>query len=84
MIPIHKGKNLGKVTALWCKEIGIESLEEIKTLGAVKVYKAMKTMRPKQVNLVCLWALEGAVTGTHWLKISKKRKEELKKEVENV
>lgn len=81
MTPVHKGKNLGKMTALWCKEIGIESLEEIKSLGAVAVYTSLKAIRPTQVSLVCLWALEGAVTDTHWLKISKKRKAELKRQL---
>jgi DNA transformation protein len=68
--------NLRLGTERMLKKAGISSVAELKQAGSVGAYKAIKQSN-STVSLELLWALEGALNGTHWSVVSKERREEL-------
>jgi DNA transformation protein and related proteins len=57
--------NLGPKASQMLAAVGITSLSQLKRMGAVAAYaKVKKTGLNASLNL--LWALEGAITDTHW------------------
>jgi DNA transformation protein len=75
---ISELKNLGPVTARLLNEAGIESERQLHSIGPVAAYCRLKHMAPLRITLVCLYALEGALSDTHWNKIPGSRKEALR------
>jgi DNA transformation protein len=76
-------KNLGPTILKNLESIGIKCLEDLKKIGPVGVYKKLQKTYPNKTWPVCyyLYSIEGALTGKHWDKIGKKRKDELLREV---
>lgn len=68
--------NLGPKSARWLAEIGIHNLDDLKRVGAVAAFLELKRAG-MDVSVVMLYALEGAVTHTHWLEVRRERKNEL-------
>lgn len=52
-------KNIGEKSVDWLIAIGIESVDDIESLGAVEVYRRLQVQYP--VNRNMLWALQGAL-----------------------
>jgi DNA transformation protein len=73
-------RNLGATSARWLAEVGIRTESELRTIGAFAAYRRVKHMRPREVTLVMLYALEGALRGVHWNKLPQDVKERLKRE----
>ncbi|WP_375750289.1 TfoX/Sxy family DNA transformation protein [Vibrio sp. HN007] len=73
--------NLRLGTERMLKKAGIASVSDLKQAGSVGAYKAIKETN-SGVSLELLWALEGALNGTHWSVISKERREELIKRLD--
>ncbi|WCE28559.1 TfoX/Sxy family DNA transformation protein [Vibrio sp. SCSIO 43137] len=69
--------NLRLGTERMLKKAGIASVSDLKQVGAVGAYKAIQKSHPDTVNLELLWALEGALKGTHWSVITQERRAEL-------
>ncbi|MCW8335064.1 TfoX/Sxy family DNA transformation protein [Vibrio paucivorans] len=69
--------NLRLATERMLKKAGIESVEQLEEAGAVEAFKAIKQSHTSDVGLELLWALEGAIKGTHWSVIPQSRREEL-------
>lgn len=62
--------NLGPKSQQMLELAGIHGVEELRELGAVRAYLQVKqTGAPASLNL--LWALEGAITGRHWLEVAR-------------
>ncbi len=57
---------IGPVTQSWLDGAGIGSVADLRALGAVEAYRRIKFMRPREVNLNALYALEAALRGCHW------------------
>lgn len=74
-------KNIGPATIEWLHEVGIHSVEDLQSLGAVGAYIRLKQAFPKAVSLNALWGLEAALTNTDWRMLSPERKAELKEAV---
>lgn len=73
-------KNLGPKSRAWLEEVGIDTEEKLRELGAVTVYRMVKQAGfPATLNL--LYALEGAIAGTDWRDVTPKRKSELQEEL---
>lgn len=53
-------KNLGPQSVQWLESAGITSADELRRLGSVLAYKIVKHRHP-EVNLLMLYALEGAL-----------------------
>lgn len=65
--------NLGSHSEAMLRKAGITQVEQLAKLGAVKTYVRVKKkgLRP---SLNLLYALEGALTGTHWTQVSRKER----------
>jgi DNA transformation protein len=74
IIGIH---NIGKVLELRLYELGIDSFEELKSLGAEKTFLKLYEVN-KNTSRSILYALEGAIEGIRWHNLPEKRKQELK------
>lgn len=82
-VKISELKNLGLKTENWLNEVGIYSFSELEKIGPVETYRLVKNAGfPASLNLV--YAIEGALTGIHWTKLSKETKAELKLAVKNL
>lgn len=70
--------NLRLATERMLKKAGIKSVEQLEEKGAVNAYKAIRDSHSAKVSIELLWALEGAINGTHWSVVPQSRREELK------
>lgn len=76
-------KNLGKTSSQWLHAVGIHSAADLKRLGAVGAYRAVKA-RGFRASKVLLYAIEGALLDVHWNDIPAERKEALNQQVEHL
>ena len=76
-------KNLGKTSAQWLHAVGIHSAADLRRLGAVDAYRAVKA-RGFRASKVLLYAIEGALLDVHWNDIPAQRKEELNQQVDHL
>ena len=77
MSDLTKLPNLGKVVVEQLKQVGIESAEELKSIGSENAFIRIKTIDPTAcISKLC--ALEGAIQGIRWHYLSPERKKELK------
>ena len=61
---------LGPKSRLMLASAGLETLEQLREVGAVAAYaRAKRTGANVSLNL--LWALEGALTGLHWQDVAR-------------
>lgn len=69
-------KNLGKTSAQWLHAVGIHSISDLRRLGAVDAYRAVRT-RGFRASKVLLYAIEGALLDVHWNDVPPERKDAL-------
>jgi DNA transformation protein len=70
--------NLRLTTERMLKKAGINSVNELLAQGSLNAYNAIKATNPdSSISLELLWALEGAIEGTHWSVIPQSRRDEL-------
>ena len=74
-------KNLGKTSAQWLHAVGIHSASDLRRLGAVNAYQAVRT-RGFRASKVLLYAIEGALLDVHWNDIPPERKDDLNKQLD--
>ncbi|WP_397449860.1 TfoX/Sxy family protein [Pseudomonas sp. NA-150] len=74
-------KNLGKTSAQWLHAAGIHSASDLRRLGAVDAYRAVRT-RGFRASKVLLYAIEGALLDIHWNDISDERKDALNRQLD--
>jgi len=77
--PLSVLRNLGPASARWLAEAGIESESDLRALGAVAAYRRVKHIRPREVTLLMLYALEGALRDVPWHALPKNVKARLKR-----
>ncbi|MDD0845504.1 MULTISPECIES: TfoX/Sxy family protein [unclassified Pseudomonas] len=58
-------KNLGKTSAQWLHAVGIHSANDLRRLGSVDAYRAVRA-RGFRASKVLLYAIEGALLDVHW------------------
>ena len=58
--------NLGPVSERQLREVGIATPAALRRVGALAAYRRLKHRFPREINLVCLYALEGALRDRHW------------------
>lgn len=71
-------KNIGPASARQLREVGIADAAALRKLGAVAAYRRLKHAFPRQVSLVMLYALEGALRDCHWNRLPDGVKDSLK------
>ncbi len=75
-------KNIGPKSAAWLRDIGVHTHADLQEMGVVMAWNILKHQRPKQVNALLLYALEGALTDRRWNAIHPERKAALKQAVD--
>jgi DNA transformation protein len=68
--------NLGPKSKVWLANIGIHTLQELRSKDAVAVYWQVKQQQPA-VSINLLYALVGAQLGVHWIRVAQTQKTEL-------
>ena len=68
--------NLGAASAEWLRQVGISTLEDLTALGSARAYVRVQKLNVKP-SLNLLYALEGAIRGSHWLEVKRNSKTEL-------
>jgi DNA transformation protein len=58
--------NLGERTSERLRAVGIPDEPTLRAVGATEAWRRLKAAFPRQVTAVALYALHGALTGTHW------------------
>jgi DNA transformation protein len=71
-------KNIGPASARQLREVGIENSATLRKLGALAAYRRLKHAFPREISLVMLYALEGALRDCHWNHLPPGVKEKLK------
>lgn len=59
-------KNIGPASVRQLQEVGVEDAAALRELGALAAYRRLKHAFPRQISLVMLYALEGALRDCHW------------------
>lgn len=68
--------NLGEKSREVLARVGIESIAQLRRVGAVAAYAKAKREHPG-VTLNLLWALEGALTGLPWQEVAREHRTSL-------
>ncbi|WP_119303599.1 TfoX/Sxy family protein [Dongia deserti] len=74
---LQRLKNIGPASIRQLREVGIEDAATLRKLGALAVYRRLKHAFPREVSLVMLYALEGALRDCHWNRLPAGVKERL-------
>jgi len=73
---IEELPNLGAVSAEWLRQAGLRTLADLAAIGSVQAYRQVQQLGVKP-SLNLLYALEGAIRGSHWLEVKRDSKTEL-------
>lgn len=65
-IPIEKGVNIGSILGPSLRRAGIETVETLRTLGAVAAWQRLRASEPEIATERVVVALEGAIRGVRW------------------
>ncbi|MBD9485594.1 TfoX/Sxy family protein [Pseudomonas sp. PDM14] len=76
-------KNLGKTSSQWLHAVGIHSANDLRRLGAVDAYRAVRA-RGFRASKVLLYAIEGALLDVHWSELPPAHKAELNGKVDSL
>lgn len=75
---------LGPASRAMLAEAGIHTVDQLRTLGAVKAYAwTAAAAAPGKASLNLLWALEGALTGRDWRAVARTDRTRLVLELED-
>lgn len=76
-------RNLGPKSQSWLAAVGIETIAQLRSAGAVAAYLLVRQAGfPATLNL--LWALEGALRDIDWRTLSEVDKSRLQEELERL
>jgi DNA transformation protein len=75
--------NLGPASRAMLQKAGIQSPEQLQTLGAARAYVMTRQVNPN-ASLNLLWALEGALTGRPWREVARHDRLSLLLQVETI
>lgn len=75
-------KNLGKTSAQWLHAAGIHSESDLRRLGSVDAYRAVKA-RGFRASKVLLYAIEGALLNVHWNELPPAHKADLNQQLQS-
>jgi TfoX C-terminal domain len=62
--------NLGPVSAGRLRAAGIETVDDLRRLGAVEAYVRLKRAFPMETTQISLYAIHGALIGVRWYALS--------------
>ncbi len=76
MAPTAKLRNIGPKSAAQLRQVGVRTLDDLRTLGSVEAFIKLKRAGFKP-SLNLLYALEGALLDCHWQAIPAERRSDL-------
>ena len=79
-MPLDALPGIGPATRNWLEAAGLSRVQDLRDMGAVEAYRQLRFMRPREVNLNALYALEAALRGCHWLDLPPEVKAALQRE----
>ena len=71
-----KLRNIGPKSAAWLRQVGLRTLDDLVTVGAVDAYMKVRRAGFKP-SLNLLYSLEGALLDCHWQEVPETRRTEL-------
>jgi len=75
-------KGLGPKSEMLLVEVGINTEEELREIGAIRAFIRLKKLSRTKPSLNFLYAMVGALEGDHWLNVAKHEKGQLLMELE--
>ena len=69
--------NLGPKSQAMLQAAGISSVGQLRKLGAVRAFAAVRRVQGNRASLNLLWALEGALTGLAWQVVAREHRTRL-------
>lgn len=63
--PIENLRNLGPASAIWLKDIGVQTEADLRRIGPAVAYRLVKQRQPS-ASLNLLWAMAAALAGKDW------------------
>jgi DNA transformation protein len=72
-------RNLGPVMERWLHEVGIETIDDLRALGAVESWRRIKFAFGRHVTVIALLALEGALVDCDWRALPEGRAADLRR-----
>jgi DNA transformation protein len=79
--PLERLKNIGPVTVRQLGEVGIQSEQQLREVGALEAFRRLKRAFPERVNLVYLYSLQGALLDCPWGELPPEVREQLRQMV---
>ena len=76
-----KLRNIGPKSAAWLRQVGLRTLDDLASAGAVGAYMKVRRAGFKP-SLNLLYALEGALCDCHWQDVPEPRRQQLAQEAE--
>jgi len=76
-------RNIGRLIAKRLGEVGVETEDDLRRIGAIAAHQRIKNNYPDQTLPVCyyLYSFAAALRDVHWNDLSDEEKQGLKKEV---
>lgn len=75
--PMERAVNIGPVLSERLGSVGIETLEQLKQLGALHVWQLIADQTPGEECVHTLLALEGAIRAVRWTAIGQHERDRL-------
>jgi DNA transformation protein len=79
--PLAELPNLGDVSVGWLRQAGLHTYADLQAAGAVRAWRRVEALGVRP-GLNLLYALEGALHGSHWLEVKRRQKSELLMQLE--
>jgi DNA transformation protein len=76
-VTLENAPNIGPTTARRLADVGIDSLDDVRRVGAVAAYVRLKRAYPRETSLNALWALWGAIEDVPWQRVPPRVRVEL-------
>ena len=80
---ISELRGLGPTSAKLLARIDIYDEEQLRAIGAIEAFARIRMTSEFRVSLNLLYALEGALTGQDWRKLSQEQKQSLRNQLTN-
>lgn len=75
--PTDRAVNIGPVLSERLRSVGIDTLEQLRQLGALQVWSMIAQQTPSEECVHTLLALEGAIRSTRWTALSQAERNRL-------
>lgn len=82
--PLSDLRNLGPVTERQLHETGIHDEAELRKEGSIAVWHRLKFVFGRRINIIALFALEGALLDCDWRRLPPEREAELRRAAKKI